>query len=110
LVKSGFYADKVFHRVVPHFVVQGGDPRGDGYGGAGFLIRDEVSGPWSHVRGAVGIATAGKDTGGSQIFIDHDPNMHLDGAYTVFANVVSGMKNVGRLEMGDRIIRARVMR
>jgi cyclophilin family peptidyl-prolyl cis-trans isomerase/HEAT repeat protein len=110
LVKAGFYTDKAFHRVVPHFVVQGGDPRGDGYGGAGFLIRDEVSGPWSHVRGAVGVATAGKDTGGSQIFIDHDPNMHLDGAYTVFANVVSGMKNVGRLEMGDRIIRARVWR
>ena len=107
LAQSGYYNGLSYHRVVPHFVAQGGDPRGDGYGGPGYLIRDEVS--WmSHRTGAVGMATAGKDTGGSQFFIDYGPNLHLDGTYTVFAQVVSGLDAAERLEQGDLIISAAV--
>jgi peptidylprolyl isomerase len=108
LVKRGFYDGLTFHRVVPNFVAQGGDPRGDGYGGPGYLIRDEVS-PLSHRRGSVGIATAGKDTGGCQFFIDHDPNLHLDGVYTVFAEVIDGLDVVDQLEQGDVIESARLL-
>lgn len=107
LARSGFYDGKTFHRVVPSFVAQGGDPRGDGFGGPGYVIRDEVS-TLSHRRGAVGIATAGKDTGGCQLFINHAANLHLDGAYTVFAEVVRGMDVVDTLEVGDLIVHATV--
>jgi cyclophilin family peptidyl-prolyl cis-trans isomerase/HEAT repeat protein len=103
LAKDGFYSNLTMHRVVPHFVAQGGDPRGDGYGGPGYVIRDEVS-LTSHNRGAVGIATAGKDTGGCQFFVDHGSNLHLDGAYTVFAQVVAGIEVVDALEQGDTIV------
>jgi cyclophilin family peptidyl-prolyl cis-trans isomerase len=102
LVKQGFYRGKTFHRVVPNFVVQGGDPRGDGYGGPGYLIRDELT-PLRHSRGIVGMATAGKDTGGSQFFINLSPNPHLDGRYTIFAEVTKGMETVDKLEVGDLI-------
>lgn len=107
LVKQGFYNGKTFHRVVPDFVVQGGDPHGDGYGGPGYLIRDEVSGV-THERGTVGIATAGPDTGGCQFFFNLGPNLHLDGKYTLFAEVVSGMDVVDKLEVGDRIVSAKL--
>ena len=105
LVQQHFYEGKVFHRVVPHFVVQGGDPRGDGWGGPGYVIRDEVT-MWPHGRGTVGIATSGKDTGGCQIFINHGNNLHLDGTYTVFAHVVKGMDVADRLTVGDKILSA----
>lgn len=108
LAKAGFYDDKVFHRVVPHFVIQGGDPRGDGYGGPGYLIRDAVS-TRSHTRGTVGMASAGKDTAGSQFFVNHAPNLHLDGNYTIFATTVRGLDVVDRIEVGDRIIRMSVL-
>jgi cyclophilin family peptidyl-prolyl cis-trans isomerase/HEAT repeat protein len=104
LSRNGFYNGLAFHRVVPNFVAQGGDPRGDGYGGPGYLIRDEVS-LENHARGAIGIATAGKDTGGCQFFINHATNRHLDGTYTVFGNVVGGMVNIDKLEIGDKILR-----
>lgn len=107
LASSGFYDGKLFHRVVPNFVAQGGDPRGDGFGGPGFLIRDEVS-PLRHVRGTVGIATAGKDSGGCQFFINSAPNLHLAGKYTLFAEVVSGLPVVDLLEVGDKIITVQV--
>ncbi|MBI4405522.1 MAG: peptidylprolyl isomerase [Deltaproteobacteria bacterium] len=108
LVKKGFYDKKTFHRVVPNFVVQGGDPRGDGYGGPGYSVRDEVS-SFSHQRGVVGMATAGKDTGGCQFFINLAPNLHLDGRYTAFGKVIRGMEVADRLEVGDQIINARVV-
>lgn len=108
LVKKGFYDGKTFHRVAPNFVVQGGDPRGDGYGGPGYFIRDEVS-PLVHERGTVGMATSGKDTGGSQFFFNLAPNLHLDGKYTLFAKVTSGIDVVDKLEIGDQIISARVI-
>jgi cyclophilin family peptidyl-prolyl cis-trans isomerase len=106
LVQSKFYDGLIFHRVIPGFVAQGGDPRGDGFGGPGYLIRDEVS-PRDHVSGTLGIATSGKDTGGSQFFFNLGPNFHLNGKYTVFAEIVSGLDVISRLEVGDRIISAR---
>lgn len=108
LVSEGFYDGLTFHRIVPNFVAQGGDPRGDGWGGPGPFIRDEV-GRRRHERGTVGIATSGKDTGGCQIFVNHAPNLHLDGRYTIFARVLFGMEVVDRLEQTDRIVRATVL-
>lgn len=107
LVKRKFYDGLSFHRVIPHFVAQGGDPRGDGYGGSGYLIRDEFDSE-PQVRATVGIATSGRDTGGSQFYINLAPNRHLDGRYTVFAKVVHGIDVADRLEEGDRILSARV--
>ncbi len=108
LMRKHFYDGLTFHRVAPGFVIQGGDPRGDGFGGPGYLVRDEVS-PHPHVRGTVGIATSGKDTGGSQFFINLAPNLHLDGKYTVFAEVTKGMDVVDRIEVGDKILSTRVL-
>jgi cyclophilin family peptidyl-prolyl cis-trans isomerase/HEAT repeat protein len=100
---SGFYRGLIFHRVVPNFVVQGGDPRGDGWGGPGYSLRSEFS-PLSYGAGTVGIASAGKDTEGSQFFITHSPQPHLDGRYTIIGNVVGGMDVVDRIQVGDGII------
>ena len=102
LAKKEFYNGIKFHRVVPNFVVQGGDPRGDGWGGPGFSIRSEFS-LSRYIRGAVGMASSGKDTEGCQFFITHQPTPHLDGRYTVFAGVFSGMDVVDRLQIGDTI-------
>ncbi|HET9236014.1 MAG TPA: HEAT repeat domain-containing protein [Oligoflexus sp.] len=104
--QKGFYNALNFHRVVPHWVVQGGDPRGDGEGGDG-MIRDEVS-MAPHAPYTVGIATAGKDTGSTQMFFNLGDNTRLDGAYTVFAQVIDGRDVVDRLELGDTIIKATV--
>lgn len=107
LAKDGFYNKKTFHRVVPNFVIQGGDPRGDGYGGPGYLLRDEIS-PVRHSRGTLGMATAGKDTGGCQFFINLAPNPHLDGRYTVFAEVTKGMEVADKIEVGDQILKIKI--
>ena len=98
----GFYQGLIFHRVVPNFVIQGGDPRGDGWGGPGYSVRSEFS-ALSYVTGTVGIASAGKDTEGSQFFITHSPQPHLDGRYTIIGRVVKGMDVVDRIQVGDRI-------
>jgi cyclophilin family peptidyl-prolyl cis-trans isomerase len=105
LAKTGFYDGKRIHRVVPNFVVQSGCPRGDGYGGANLSIRSEV--PMMHYdkAGLVGMASAGKDTEGTQWFITHSPTLHLDGRYTIFAEVVDGMDIVHKLAIGDVITR-----
>ncbi|HYJ47704.1 MAG TPA: peptidylprolyl isomerase, partial [Pyrinomonadaceae bacterium] len=102
LAQSGYFSNITFHRVVPNFVVQGGDPRGDGNGGPGYQIRCEIN-EVPYDRGAVGMALSGKDTGGSQWFVTHSPQPHLDGGYTVFGRVVSGMEVVDRIARGDRI-------
>jgi cyclophilin family peptidyl-prolyl cis-trans isomerase len=102
LARAKFYDRIVIHRVVPDFVMQVGCPRGDGMGGPGYYIPDEIS-PLPFVRGAVGMALAGKDTAGSQFFIMHAYHPHLDGRFTVFARVVKGMDIVDRLQIGDRI-------
>jgi cyclophilin family peptidyl-prolyl cis-trans isomerase/HEAT repeat protein len=104
LARRGYFNNLTFHRVVPNFVIQGGDPRGDGEGGPGYQIRCEVN-TRPYVRGAVGMALSGKDTGGSQFFITHSPQPHLDGGYTVFGQVTSGMEVVDRIVRGDLINR-----
>jgi cyclophilin family peptidyl-prolyl cis-trans isomerase len=107
LARRGFFNGVTFHRVVPNFVIQGGDPRGGGDGGPGYQIRCEIN-TRPYTRGAVGMALSGKDTGGSQFFITHSPQPHLDGGYTVFGRVVSGMEVVDRIERGDVIRRVDV--
>jgi cyclophilin family peptidyl-prolyl cis-trans isomerase len=100
--QRGFYRGLSFHRVVPNFVVQGGDPRGDGWGGPGYSIRSEFS-PLRYERGSVGMASSGKDTEGSQFFITHSPQPHLDGRYTIFGKVISGMGVVDQIQLDDHI-------
>jgi cyclophilin family peptidyl-prolyl cis-trans isomerase len=102
LIRKEFYNGLYFHRVVPDFVVQGGDPRGDGWGGPGYTMRTEISNA-NFERGSCGIASAGKDTEGSQFFITHGATPHLDGRYTVFAKTAEGMDVVDCLQIGDTI-------
>ncbi len=106
LVRKGFYDGLTFHRVVPNFVVQGGDPRGDGWGGPGFTLRSEFADePFE--RGTVGVASSGKDTEGSQFFVTHSRQPHLDGRYTIIGRVIQGMEVVDRLQAGDSMERLR---
>ena len=107
LAQAGFYDGLSFHRVEPGFVVQGGDPRGDGNGGPGYTLRCELSGS-AYARGSVGMALSGRDTGGSQFFITLQPQPQLDGAYTLFGTVAAGMEVVDRLRPGDVIERVEV--
>ncbi len=109
LAEKGFYDGLLWHRVAPNFVIQGGDPRGDGWGGPGYTLRDEIN-RQKFQRGTVGMPKAGKDTGGGQIFITHLPTPHLDGNYTVFGRVSRGMEVVDSIEVGDQILRAEVLR
>jgi cyclophilin family peptidyl-prolyl cis-trans isomerase len=96
LVAKGFFNGTPIHRVVPDFVVQDGDPRGDGDGGPGYTIRDEIN-QRPYLRGTMGMALDWADTGGSQFFITHSPQPHLDGRYTVFGQVRAGMDVVDRV-------------
>ena len=107
LARKGFFNGVAIHRVVPDFVVQDGDPRGDGEGGPGYSIRDEIN-ERPYLRGIVGMALDWKDTGGSQFFITHSPQPHLDGRYTVFGHVVAGMDVVDRLVPWDVVQRVRI--
>jgi cyclophilin family peptidyl-prolyl cis-trans isomerase/HEAT repeat protein len=107
LARKGYFNGLQVHRVVPNFVVQDGDPRGDGSGGPGYTIRDELN-DRPFVRGTVGMALSGPDTGGSQFFIMHSPAPHLDAKYTVFGHVVNGMDVVDRIQQLDVIQRVRV--
>ncbi|GAB3530496.1 hypothetical protein GCM10027443_11190 [Pontibacter brevis] len=102
LVNQDFFDGLYFHRVVPNFVAQGGDKRGDGWGSSDYSIRSEFA-PLRYGEGYVGMASAGKDTESNQWFITHSPTPHLDGRYTIFAKVVDGMPVVHQLEVGDRI-------
>jgi cyclophilin family peptidyl-prolyl cis-trans isomerase len=107
LARRGFYDGLTFHRVVPGFVIQGGDPKGDGSGGPGYTLRCEI-GQRPYGRGVVGMALSGKDTGGSQFFITHVPTPHLDGRYTVLGWVASGMEVVDAIRQGDVIERVEI--
>jgi len=100
LAKSGFYDGLTFHRVIPDFVIQGGCPKGNGTGGPGYTIKCEIN-PHKHGTGALSMAHAGKDTGGSQFFITHSPQPHLDGVHTVFGKVVKGIDVVKAVKPGD---------
>jgi cyclophilin family peptidyl-prolyl cis-trans isomerase/HEAT repeat protein len=104
LAREGYFDGIAFHRVVPGFVVQGGDPEGDGWGGPGHSIRCEYN-RLRYSRGMVGMALAGKDTGGSQFFFTLAPQPHLDGRYTIFARVTEGMELVDRIRRGERIVK-----
>ena len=107
LARRGFFNGLQIHRVVPNFVVQDGDPRGDGEGGPGYTIRDELN-ERPFLRGTVGMALSLHDDGGSQFFIAHSPQPHLDARYTVFGQVVNGIEVIDRLQVGDVIQRVRV--
>jgi len=109
LARSGYFNGLSVHRVVPNFVMQDGDPRGDGNGGPGWEIRCEIN-MLPYDRGAVGMALSGKDTGGSQWFVTHSPQPHLDGGYTVFGRVnETDMKVVDRIVRGDKILSVKIV-
>lgn len=103
LTKKGFYNGLTFHRVVPGFVVQGGDPKGNGTGGPGYTVKAEFN-TRKHERGTVAMARSQHpDSAGSQFYITYGPQPHLDGNYTVFGRVTSGMEHVDRIKPGDRM-------
>ena len=103
LAKKGFYDGLSFHRVVPDFVVQGGCPQGTGTGGPGHTLKAEFN-KQKHVRGSLAMARSQHpDSAGSQFYICYGPTPHLDGNYTVFGRVVSGMEHVDRIRQGDRM-------
>jgi len=108
LTQKGFYDGLAFHRVVHDFVVQGGDPTQTGWGGPGFTTPAEPSAGDRFVEGGVGIADAGRDSGGSQYFIMHSRAAHLDGRYTWIGHVISGQEVADDLRVGDRVVKATV--
>lgn len=97
LANSGFYNGKIFHRVIPGFMAQGGCPTGTGSGGPGYTINCEIN-PNKHQRGTLAMAHAGRNTGGSQFYICYQPQPHLDGQHTVFGKVTEGMEAVDTLK------------
>ena len=101
LVNDGYYNGKNFHRVAPNFVIQGGCSRGDGYGSLNYAIRSELPQLHYDEGGYVGMASAGNHTESNQFFITHSPTLHLDGNYTIFAKVESGMDVVRQIQVGD---------
>lgn len=104
LSKEGFYNGVIFHRVISNFVIQGGDPTGTGRGGPGYNFEDEVKdNPLIHERGVISMANAGPNTNGSQFFITHLPQPHLDGNHTVFGKVIQGLEVVDTIQEGDKM-------
>src|SRR5512133_11933 len=102
LAREGFYDGVTFHRVISNFMIQGGDPTGSGMGGPGYKFEDETRGnPMKHETGTLSMANAGANTNGSQFFITHSPQPHLDGKHTVFGQVTSGMDVVNAIRAGD---------
>ena len=103
LASRGFYDGLTFHRVVPGFVVQGGDPKGDGTGGPGHTVKAEFNAR-KHARGTLAMARSQHpDSAGCQFYITYGPQPHLDGNYTVFGQVVAGMEHVDGIKQGDRM-------
>ncbi len=100
LINDGFYDGLKFHRIISNFMIQTGCPVGNGTGGPGYKIKCEIN-PRKHQKGTLSMAHAGKDTGGSQFFITHSPQPHLDGVHTVFGQVIEGMDVVNKMKQGD---------
>lgn len=104
LARQGFYDDILFHRVISNFMIQGGDPTGTGSGGPGYKFEDETRGnPLKHETGVLSMANAGPGTNGSQFFITHAPQGHLDGKHTVFGKVAEGQDVVNAIRQGDKM-------
>lgn len=104
LAREGFYDGVTFHRVINDFMIQGGDPTGSGRGGPGYKFEDETRGnPLKHETGVLSMANAGPNTNGSQFFITHSPQSHLDGRHTVFGKVTQGQDVVNAIRQGDVI-------
>ena len=109
LAREGFYDGMAFHRVIGDFMIQGGDPTGTGRGGPGYRFDDETKGnPLRHDAGVISMANAGPNTNGSQFFITHSPQPHLDGRHTVFGRVVEGRDVVDAIRQGDRMTKVEV--
>jgi peptidyl-prolyl cis-trans isomerase B (cyclophilin B) len=108
LINKGYYNGLKFHRVIPDFMIQGGCPVGNGTGGPGYTIKCEIN-PRKHLAGTLSMAHAGKDTGGSQFFITHSPQPHLDGVHTVFGQVIEGMDVVNAIRQGDVMKQVKVV-
>jgi len=102
LAKEGFYDGVIFHRIINNFMIQSGDPTGTGRGGPGYKFEDEFEGnPLKHETGVISMANAGPGTNGSQFFITHSPQPHLNGAHTVFGKVIEGQEVVDQMRQGD---------
>ncbi len=109
LAREGFYDGVSFHRVISNFMIQGGDPTGTGSGGPGYSFEDEVKeNPLKHEKGVISMANAGPNTNGSQFFITHSPQPHLNGKHTVFGKVVSSQDTVDSIRQGDTIERIKI--
>jgi len=109
LAQEGFYDNVSFHRVIPNFMIQGGDPTGTGRGGPGYRFADELVGnPLSNDSKVISMANAGPNTNGSQFFITHSPQPHLNGRHTVFGKVVVGADVVDAIRQGDLITSVKV--
>ena len=105
LAREGFYDGVSFHRVISNFVIQGGDPTGTGSGGPGYKFEDETRGnPHRHGTGSLSMANAGPNTNGSQFFVTHSPQPHLDGKHTVFGKVTKGQDVVNAIRQGDKML------
>jgi peptidyl-prolyl cis-trans isomerase B (cyclophilin B) len=110
LANEGFYNGVTFHRVIEDFVIQGGDPTGTGRGGPGYRFEDEVkNNPLKHERGVISMANAGQNTNGSQFFITHSPQPHLNGKHTVFGKVINGLDVVDSIQQGDKMIEVKIV-
>ena len=110
LTQEGFYNGLLFHRVIKDFMIQGGDPTGTGSGGPGYQFDDETRGnPLHHGTGVISMANAGPHTNGSQFFITHSPQPHLDGHHTVFGKVITGQDVVDAIRQGDRMLTVEVI-
>lgn len=109
LTRQGYFDGIKFHRVIANFVIQGGDPTGTGAGGPGYKFEDELkNNPLKHETGMLSMANAGPNTNGSQFFITHSPQPHLNGKHTVFGKVVNGMDVVNSIKQGDMMVKVSV--